>query len=63
MGHVILIGGRRPRTVINGDDDKRADLAGAKWQLGVLLQRMRAVHGDDVAKATLLDVAHQIWPE
>lgn len=63
MGNVILIGGRRPRLVINGDADKRADLAGARWQLGVLLMRMRAVHGDDATQSALLSVANQIWPE
>lgn len=63
MSNIILIGGRRPRTVINGDEDKRADLAGAKWQLKTLLQRVRAVHGDDDARLMLLDVANQIWPK
>ena len=66
MSKVIHIGGRRPVSVeptANPDAERKADMAGAKWQLKLLMERMKSVHGDNEAKRAILDVAGHVWPD
>lgn len=66
MSNVISIGGRRPRLIATDGatpDQMQAHLAGTKWQIKVLIERLKVVHGDDVAKQAHVDVASAVWPD
>lgn len=67
MSNVINIGGRRPHAFLKPpavqEMEKAASLAGNRWQLKLVIDRIRTIHGDDAAKQAMIDVANMVWPE
>lgn len=66
MSNIIKIGGRRPhqfmKTPAVENMEQAASLAGNRWQLKQVIERMKLLHGDEAAKQAILDVANQVWP-
>lgn len=67
MSNVINIGGRRPhqfmKTPAVENMEQAASLAGNRWQLKQVIERMKLLHGDEAAKRAIMDVVGDIWPE
>lgn len=65
MSNVINIGRRRPHVFLNptSDADRNSPVIAAnKWQMHQIVERLKVMYGDDVAKQVMFDVANEFWP-
>lgn len=67
MSNVIKIGGRSKHQFMKipavEEMEKAASLAGNRWQLKLVIDRIKLIHGDAAAKQAIMDVVSGIWPE
>lgn len=66
MSNVIKIGGRRPYAFLDAPSkefEKSPVISAGKWQMTQIVERLKVMYGDDVAKQVMFDVANEFWPE